>query len=258
MNTKVTETNGIERVKTSGFSLLEVVISLGILMALTIAATSMLRSGFDVKDGLSQKSRVIHRLAVAMTKFAQDLQHAYIISSKDLDRNSTGRSTKGLFRLDKGQSDKLYITTRTRQSKLANSYEADTTFVVYETRESRTAPGRKDLYRGETKVVPLDFKDEPEMQLLAKHIKSVKVEPWRGDNWYTQKWDNARSETRDKIPKLVRVTIEAWAFDREEGDGEDGSIDDLTEKLASIVFIPSAIPFDEIKPMLGSVNWEKM
>ena len=43
-----------------GFSLLEVMLSLGFLMTIIIGVTEMLKSSFDMKAGLSQKARVLH------------------------------------------------------------------------------------------------------------------------------------------------------------------------------------------------------
>ena len=51
-----------------GFSLIEVVITIGILMSLTLVVALMLRSGFDVKEGLSERAKMVHRLSVATSK----------------------------------------------------------------------------------------------------------------------------------------------------------------------------------------------
>ncbi len=99
--------------KDAGFSLLEIVITIGILMSLTIAVASMLRSGFDVKAGLSQKSKVSHRLSVAMQRVANDIQHSFFVSTKSSHKNGIGRQMKTIFKIDKigAKGDKLLLTT---------------------------------------------------------------------------------------------------------------------------------------------------
>jgi type II secretory pathway component PulJ len=145
-----------------GFSLLEVVIALGFLMTLTVAVTTMLRAGFDVKEGLSQRARVLHRMSVAMDKVARDLEHVFLVPPKDTLRNGIGRSTKTVFAIEEGgDTDRLLMTTKSKRPRIKGKPESDLTFIVYEIGDAKDIPGRKNLYRAESSVIPLDLKEEP-------------------------------------------------------------------------------------------------
>jgi len=242
----------------AGFSLIEVVITVAILMTLTIAVAVMMRNGFDVRQGLSDRARVLHRLTVGMEKIGNDLQHTIYVSTRDGDRNGIDRTVKTLFKVEKSgvNGDKLSLTTMTHQPILANSYESDLTMVVYALKDSKTAPGRQDLYRAETPVIPLDIKEEPSMRVLAAGVKSFTVECWNGDRWSKDGWDTSRSETRGLIPRLVKITIEAYVQDRFEGDSQDPTqADQLTEKINSVIYLTRAIEFAEIKERDKNIKW---
>ncbi len=241
----------------AGFTLIEVVITVAILMSLTIAIASMLKSGFEVKAGLSEKAAMLHRLSVAMDKIAKDIQFTFYVSLKDADKNGIDRKMKTVFKIDKGSpGDKLTLTTKTHQAIRAGAAESEFTFVIYDLRDSKDQPGRKDLYRAETPAIPLDLKDEPPMRLLAKNIKTVTYEYWKGDDWVKgDYWDTGRGETRNLLPKLVRITIEAFLHDAKEGDVKDESTDGVTGKLSTVVYVEESGPYAELKTQNQSVKW---
>jgi hypothetical protein len=221
----------------------------------------MLRNGFDIRQGLSDKARAIHRLTVSMEKLGNDLQHAFYVSPKEGDRNGIDRTMKTIFKVEKSDinGDKLWFTTMTHRPMLTNVYESEFTMVVYQLKDSKTAPGRHDLFRAETPVVPLDIKEEPASRLLASGIKSFTVECWTGDRWSKDGWDTGRSDTRNLLPRMVRVTVEAYVHDRVDGDGQDPAIaDQQTEKINSVIYVNRGSEFSEIKERDKNIRWSAM
>jgi type II secretory pathway pseudopilin PulG len=244
-----------------GFSLLEVVITIGILMTLTIAVATMLRSGFDVKSGLADRARMLHRLSLVMTKIANDVQHTFYVSTKDGPRNGIGRSVKTTLKIEKvSDADKISLTTTTHRPMLAGAHEADVTFVVYELKSSKDATGRKNLYRGESKTPPEDLKEEPPMKLLARNIKSLTISYWNGNSWSSDMWDSSRSDYRNRLPKMVKIMVEAWKDDRVDSDGGpvDEAADAAVDKLETVVYLAAAGEYEELKPQDSSIKWGAM
>jgi type II secretion system protein J len=240
----------------AGFSLIELVISIGILMTLTMGVAVMLRGGFEVKEGVSQKSKVLNRLSVAMEKLADDISHAILVSPQDQAKNGLGRRSKTFFKIEKvSGSDKLALTTRTHRVMKAGVNESDMTYVVYELREARDVPGRKHLYRGSAGTLPEDARDEPPMRVLARNIKNMTFEYWTGDRWSKEYWDTNRGDTRNKLPKLVRITLEAWAEDRYENDGLDESADQATDLMITTVYLNDSWEYAELKEQVGQIKW---
>lgn len=239
-----------------GFTLLEVILTIVILLTLSVAATNMIRGSLNMKTALSQSAKVTQRLSVTMDRVVTDLTHSFIVNTKAAELNWAERETKTIFKVKmSGESSELYLTTMTHRSLRANSYETDQTYVVYKLEEDKKISGRTNLYRGETKVLPENFRDEIPMELLAKDIKEFKIEPWTGDGWSKDGWNSNRSEHRNMLPRMVRVTIIGWEEEVLEGDNPE-TYDDITTKLITSVFIPKAIGMKQLKDPVSSPSYK--
>lgn len=209
---------------------------------MVFAVARMVRSGFDVKDALSQKTKVTHRLDVTMEFLSRDLSGAFIVSSRDTLRD--GGKKRTLFRLSKGESDTLAFTYVGHRPIRENAKESDISYVIYEVRESKKNPGRKHLYRGESPRVPRDFKEDVPMSVLAEDIAELHVEPWNGENFSSDGWDSTNSDTRDLLPRLVRVRVLAW---EEEPDLRLGKEVKPTVQYSTVIYLPFALDYKEPK-----------
>jgi hypothetical protein len=239
-----------------GFSLIEVIISLGFLTTLIIGMTQMMKGGFDLKDALSMKGKVLHRINNSMGTITNDIKHAFIVSNADNTRNGIGRRTKGVFKIKRGTAgSRLVLTTRTNIPMKAGTSETDMTYVVYELKDSKTASGRKNLVRMDARMLVEDMRDDPSGVIVARNIKEFKLKWWRGDKWEDTTFDSTERDTRNKMPHMVQITLEAWAEDRVDGDGVDESVDEFTETISTVVFIPGALEFKELGEQFKTIKW---
>ena len=244
-------------VNSRGFSLIEVILAMTFLTTIIIGSTEMMRGSFDLKTALSQKGKVLHRINLAMNRVSTDLQHAFIISTNDQEKNGIGRRTKSIFSIKRGSSGtRLALTTRTNIPMTAGSHETDATYVIYELMDSKKAAGRKNLVRKDARMIPEDMRDDPPPIVIARNIKSFTVEWWRGDKWEQSTFDSNERDTRNKLPRLVKVTIEAWSEDREDGDGTPESVDEYTDQISTVVFLPMAVEYKEIAEQFKTIKWD--
>ena len=79
-----------ERLPERGFSLLEVMITMSILLGLVIAVAAMMRSSVDLKMALAREARITHRLTLAIARVAWDIEHAFIVGLNDTPRGGRG------------------------------------------------------------------------------------------------------------------------------------------------------------------------
>jgi len=239
-----------------GFSLIEVIITIAILMSLTIGVVVMMRGAIDLRSGLSVESKITQRLNNAMAVVSRDITHAILISKNDKVRYSFDRNMKTVFKVEAGgDTDKLMLTTLSHRPLRANSHESDQIYVVYQVSDSPDIPGRKNLYRGQMPITNRDLKEEPSMRLLARNIKKFRIMGWRGDQWVKDRWDSDRSDTANKIPRMIRVEIATWADDPVAGDVPDPSQDNNVVELKTIVAPPLALGFNDMKQQTSSVSW---
>jgi type II secretory pathway pseudopilin PulG len=195
----------------AGFTIIEIVISISILLALTVGVVVMLRSAIDVRQGLSTQMRTVRQLNFAMEMVSRDIEHAIVLSSTDQVRMPIERNFKTIFRVEPaGDSDKLSLTTMANKPVVANAMEGDQAYVVYELKDAEGRPGEKDLYRGSANIATANFREDPPSNMILRNVKSFKIVAWRGDDWLRDRWDSTRSDTRNKLPKMVRVELSAF------------------------------------------------
>lgn len=240
----------------SGFSLLEVMITMSILLALVVGVSAMLRSSIDVKTALARDARITNRLSTAINRLSWDIEHAFVVGLNDTARGGSERRFKTIFKIDKsGDTDKLYLTTTGNTPGLPGVPDSDTAYVVYEVKDAPDSPGRKHLYRGVSLATRDDLKEDPPMKIFVRDIKVFRLIPWRGDDWSTDRWDSGRGEWRDRIPTMVRIEIETWNEDDELRPEETDASAASTVAVKTVVAIQQARSMKEIKQPSNSVRW---
>lgn len=240
-----------------GFSLIEVMITLGILVAMVSSISILMRTSIDLKLSLSQKSKVTNRLASAMQTIASDISHAFIIDTKNTVRSDNSRRTA--FKIEKGlKSDKLMMTYMNHKQVGTDAKESDISYVVYEVKssENKKFSSRTHLYRGEYPRPPDSARkvDDPKMEIFAEQIKSLTIEPWNGEDWHKDQWDSTSRDTNNFLPHMVKITLKGWAEEPIEGEtGVDEDDKNLTE-ISTVVYLPMALDFNELKARNSSFN----
>lgn len=242
-----------------GFTLLEVMITMFIMLGLVVGVASMLRSSIEVKQALARQARITHRLSLAANRLTHDIEHAFITGLNDEHRGGANRRFKTIFKIDRGsESDKLFLTTTGNRPLRKNANQGDTAYVVYEVRDAKDAPGRKHLYRGSSPLVLDDLKTDPPMHLFVRNIKSFRVVSWNGSDWVNDRWDSSRGEWRDKLPAMVRLEIETWSEDDNEvttDSPSDNSQDRSTEFVKTVIRLQNARFMKELKQGTSTSKW---
>lgn len=241
-----------------GMTLLEVMITVGILATIMIASVTMLRANLEMRKGLSEKGLFSHRMNTAMRLILSDIEHSWILSTTidQLQGRVRGADPRSIFQFGSSMGPLLQLTTGNHIALKANAKESDFTYVAYELRESLRFPGRTALFRGAAPRVPTNFRDSIEMDLLAESIKELKIQAWNGDSFVSE-WSNQKSDTLDKIPQLVKIQLIAWNYDpepTEEDKALQGDPSFLTTFTGSI-FLPYGARIKEVKDRIKSLNF---
>lgn len=240
----------------SGMTLLEILISIALLMTMTVATSSLLTNGIDMRFTLAQRSKVNHRLAIAMQRITEDLQHAFLLNFKRqeyLDYVTT-RSTKSIFQVKPWDNNsELRLTTLTHRPRIASAHESDQTFVVYRIEKDKDNQ-RPHLLRGETSMIPTNFEDDVPMVILAKNIKALRIKPWNGEK-FDEEWNTGKSEWRDTLPRMVKIEVDAYTNELDDETAQYGENDPLTT-LRTVVMIPRAVDTKEMKERSKTLKWD--
>ncbi len=240
----------------SGMTLLEIIISIALLLVMTIATSSLLTNGVDMRLELAQRSKVNHRLAIAMQRITDDLQHAFLLNTKRSEYQDAAvtRATKSLFYIRQWDNNsELKLTTLTHKPRIASAHESDQTFVVYRVEKDKDNQ-RPHLFRGETPGIPMDLEEDVPMVILAKNIKAVRIQPWDGLKWETE-WNSGKTDWRDTLPRMVKVEVDAYTNELADDTTQYGENDPITT-LRTVVMIPRAVDTKEVKERSKTLKWD--
>jgi len=244
----------------SGFTLLEVAITIGILMTLTLAVTELLSANLEIRGRVSQSGKVSHRLSSAMERLSYDVSHAFVLTkTEETYRKSDRRPT--LFSFDtRGNSSELKMTTTGHRPLIANAKESDLTYIVYRVEEDPEFPGFSNLYRGELPFIPKSLKEDPPMRIVARFVKALRIEAWRGDRWVKDRWDTTRSDTKSQLPQLIKMEVDGWLV--QPLDAEDAQATDVekapVETYSTVVHVPAGSGFVEDKSAASTIPWGRL
>lgn len=232
------------RAAQKGFTLLEILIAMSILISIVLAVTNMLRSTLDIKLALGENNTVTQKANRVLHQISYDLSQAFLVSSKDMLRDAGQSRTD--FKILKGpDSDSIQFTYTGHKAKKADSHESALSYVMYEIRESEKYPGRKNLYRADLPRVPASFKEKPDMTLFTDNIHAIRFYPWKGDDWSKEKWDSAGSSTRDKLPHMV--LIEVFVRMDKPVEDEEREMEVPLERYATVVYLGNSLHMKELK-----------
>ena len=238
--------------KKTGFTLLEVMITLTILVTMIYTISQLLRSSVDMRLALSQKDKITVKANRILNKLSYDISHSFLLSN--LDSLRTAGKGRTIFHIEKSvEGDSLRMTYQGHKPIRANSKESNLSYVVYRLKEAKKYPGRTHLYRGEFPRIPEDFKEDPPMRIFTNNVKSIKLEAWNGDDWVRDSWDSTSGDTKNKLPHMVRIEIILWSETPIEGVKEDESNQAL-DKYSTIVYLPNALDIDEVKERVNSLK----
>ena len=247
--------------KPSGFTLLEVIITIGLLAVMIISITAFLRSSIDMRLALSEKSTVTSRLNIALGYIKKDLEQAYVLSV-NLDKTFTPLGqTETFFQIKEfaGRTT-LSLSSMNFDTNSTSENSSELSKVTYELKVSKKFPNRLALYRS---LSNLYVEDPENSDPLVEGIRSLKLAAWNGSKWVND-WDSKKSAFNLSIPRMVRVTINAYASDDKKNDQDSApssgiifqstEVDEITHR-STIVYIPWAQRYKELKDKIKTVKW---
>lgn len=199
----------LERNTESGMTLLEIMISMGIMMTMLGIGWSTFGNSIALKKSSEQIDERYHEIRIGMARMVDDLSSAYISSNEDQQLDD--RRTLFIGK-EASDVDELRFTTMAHRVLWADANESEQTMVYYFAEKDREDSGKTNLLRRESRRLSNEqWENEPaEIDVLIRNIEEVHFEFWDwNENDWRNTWDSTQADgQKGKLPTRVRIVVE--------------------------------------------------
>ncbi|RYZ07829.1 MAG: prepilin-type N-terminal cleavage/methylation domain-containing protein [Myxococcales bacterium] len=196
------------RRKVRGFTLIEVLISIAILAAIT----SLLFGAFSAlkrsKDGLTRMQDRQREARLAMARMTRELQSAYL--SAHLPINQALMIQKTIFRGERGTpADRVDFTAFANMRLEKDSHVSDQCEIAYYGSPNPDGSGTNDLVRRVDSSIDLEPTKGGKVEVLATDIDLFDLQYLDAQTGQWQEgWDTTQSTGQlDRLPLQVRIIL---------------------------------------------------
>ncbi len=194
--------------RANGFTLLEVMVSLGILAVLAALVWGSFAPTWDAKQLVAEQAEHYHGIRISLQRMSREISMAFISDNYDPKRYRE-RPTHFVGR-DSGDDDELRFTTLAHERMYQDAKESDQSVVEYRIDRDPDDREKLALIRREKTVIDEDPDDGGTEAVLATGIEGLDFEYWDVEekDW-SREWDTHDTGYTDRLPERVRITIHA-------------------------------------------------
>ncbi|NBW80582.1 type II secretion system protein [bacterium] len=265
----------LKRNPQSGFTLIEIVISVGIIASLSLYAVNAMSNQIETRNRLQQSNGVIHSAHSAMMRLTDDLRHAFFATGNDEQAAKSNSDLIGRPMFVLNQNPRLLFMTQSYQSLIANRPESNIAYVQYVVCPDNSAPANVCRGQGDAlaqtkqlvrivdpgvKKISDDAIVDGVSQVLVNDLKELKISAWNGQDFILD-WNTERSDYGRKMPKMVKIDLSVYTPDdplrkqlREEG-GSTQLPERASLKLSTIVYLMYTAGQTDLKEPKSEMSW---
>ncbi len=237
-----------------GFTLLEIILALSILATLGIMIIHLLSDQIKTREKISYLNTDEHALNSALNRLVKDLQGAVLSDQTNIaSLNLFNRSVVPQFYV---QKENLIFFTMAFKSYLNGSNQSNQAFVRYYTKT--ISKEQKQFIR----VIDTNLTDSIEQddvgfsQVLLDDIESFSVKYWDG-NSFLDTWSSKENNTRNKLPKLVKIHLASFTSEGKNQLQLDKNIKKQVRALDTVVYLNNTKGQKEVNtPSWVEYKWQ--
>ena len=188
-----------------GFTLIEVLVSIGLVSVLMMLIWQDTSQSVKSKDKIEKRNAIYHFARVTVNKMTQDITMAFLLKGPaQLGAKQGSPQSKTVF---KGDEEKMNFDSLSHLRLFQDSKESEETEIGYKTERDPDNRDRLILFRRESKTIDNNPDEGGVWVPLAYKLKGLKLEYYDGVkfDWKTS-WNSETSE-KDLLPRAVRVTL---------------------------------------------------
>ncbi|MEM7589257.1 MAG: type II secretion system protein GspJ [Myxococcota bacterium] len=206
-----------------GFTLIEVLISAGLLAMMGSLGMSVLHSSVQVKDAVQAQSQPYHMARQALQRMSREISMAYISAHGDPESPVVQTGFEG-------STDKLSFTAFGHVVHRQNAHQSDQHKVAYFLGPDPQT-GQQALLRSQIRDAKEFSRNEGKAQVLCKRVNKLRFEYWdertkawqsewksqvASSEWNLQNSGSAASGSKTALPKRVRIELSTHLGEKQE------------------------------------------
>ncbi len=195
--------------RNSGFTLIEILLAIGILATISVFAIQALSSQIEHRNKLEQKNASYHAMHVALMRIYDDFANIYVAPDTGAKTNLVKQAL-----VWKSGAKGGYFTTQNFRSFVAGTPQSDLAQVRYAVKDDPKDSNKKQLWRVVDTVLQnsIEYEDTGTPQLLVDDLDKFEIQFWDGQDFSNQgDWDTTASTYANKLPKMVRIILSAFS-----------------------------------------------
>ena len=207
-------TSNQQRSHTYGFTLIEVLIAIFIFAVVLTTIYTSYTGTFRVIDETESQAEIYRMASIAMERMLEDLESIYV--SKIEEKPESGEETPHSFQFMgedleiKGRcADTLRFISRAHINLSGQEQDTGITEIGYYVEEGDEGDDFA-LYRSDKPMFDKTFSLEEQTGglVLCKRLVSVNFTYYEEDGEVLESWDSSSDALKDKIPKMVSISLE--------------------------------------------------
>jgi general secretion pathway protein J len=201
---------------TSGMTLIELALAIGILAIMGTLTWSSIGRSFDAKDAVSDIDARYHNARTAMDRMSRELSMAFLTApSRDLGLE---QQWKTIFKAKKGSPFyEISFTAFAHQILREDAKESDQCEIGYFGDHDPDDRSKFVLIRREDPRIDKEPEKGGREDVLAEGVRDFKLRFFdpKDDDW-TDEWDTTKADQALRLPTIVEITMVI-----EDEDGKD-------------------------------------
>ncbi len=192
----------------TGFTLLEVMISVAIMGMIMVLVWSISSQTLNSKERIEKRDMLFQGGRIALQKLSDDLAMAFLIKQPSIPTGFSPRPKAFFIGEDKGDKDDIRFTSFSHLRFFNGAKQSDQCKVGYEVIPDKEDSSINNLVRRETPWLDAETTVEGYPFVLAQDVDSFELEfyDYRKEEWVNH-WDSDNIDFQGKLPSAVRITI---------------------------------------------------
>lgn len=192
----------------SGFTLIEIMVAVGILAMVTTLVWSSFRDTFTTKSAIEANANRYRTVRIALERMSREVSMAFLSQNEDTSQQERRTFFMGKRRTD---IDELRFSHFGHQRLYQDANECDTSQIAYFGLRDRNEPRKMNLVRRETRRLSnLKLEEAPgEADLVCDDIVRLKIDYWDArDKQWRDEWVTTSADGQpDRLPSRVKITL---------------------------------------------------